>query len=82
AVDAAVHMAYTMQQCLDGYSAAMQHTINRKAESDRRVARTTGERIFTKGQLVQVYRSDLDYTFSTERKLLPKWSTPYRIANR
>ena len=29
--------------------------------------------------MVQVYRSDLDYTFKTEKKLLPKWSQRYRI---
>jgi len=32
--------------------------------------------------LVQIYRSDLDYTFKTKRKLLPKWSQPRRIAKR
>ena len=38
--------------------------------------------VFTPGQLVQVYRSNLDYTFKTEQKLLPKWSCPYRISSR
>ena len=37
----------------------------------------TGEVKFLKGQLVQIYRSDLDFTFKTEWKLLPKWSKPY-----
>ena len=32
--------------------------------------------------MVQVYRSDLDYTFSTTRKLEPKWSAPRRVINR
>lgn len=32
--------------------------------------------------MVQIYRSDLDYTFKTERKVLPKWSSPQRIASR
>src|SRR5271155_1985612 len=41
-----------------------------------------GEVIFSKGQLVQIYRSDLDYTFKTERKLLPKWSPPQRVTSR
>jgi hypothetical protein len=36
--------------------------------------------VFKRGQLVQVYRSDLDYTFKTERKILPKWSQPRRIS--
>ena len=29
--------------------------------------------------MVQIYRSELDYTFKTDRKLLPKWSPPQRI---
>jgi hypothetical protein len=39
-----------------------------------------GEVIFKIGQLVQVYRNDLDYTFKTEHKLLPKWSIPCQIS--
>ncbi|KAG6806862.1 hypothetical protein H0H92_009810 [Tricholoma furcatifolium] len=27
-------------------------------------------------------KSDLDYTFKSERKLLPKWSRPYRVVSR
>ncbi|KIO11679.1 hypothetical protein M404DRAFT_964967, partial [Pisolithus tinctorius Marx 270] len=40
------------------------------------------EVVFAKGQLIQIYQSDLDYTFKTERKLLPKWSRPYRISEK
>ncbi|KAH7917343.1 hypothetical protein BV22DRAFT_986307, partial [Leucogyrophana mollusca] len=73
-------MAYVAQQRLDGYDAAVRHAVKRKAAFDKRViAKKPGEVIFTKGQLVQVYRNDLDYTFRTERKLLPKWSEPQRI---
>jgi hypothetical protein len=32
--------------------------------------------------LVQVYRSDLDFTFKTDRKLLPKFSAPRRVVRR
>ena len=35
--------------------------------------------MFKKGQLVQVYRNDLMNTLSTDRKLQPTWSGPYRI---
>ena len=35
--------------------------------------------VFSKGQLVQIYRSDLDYTFKTNWKLIPKWSAPQRV---
>jgi len=82
-VDAATHMAYVAQQRLDGYDEAVQHAIKRKTAFDRRVLRRQpAEVVFTCGQLVQVYQSDLDYTFKTERKLLPKWSSPYRITER
>ncbi|KIJ66668.1 hypothetical protein HYDPIDRAFT_86081, partial [Hydnomerulius pinastri MD-312] len=70
-------MAYAAQQRLDGYDAAIRHALKRKAVFDKQVLkRQPGEVIFTKGQLVQIYRSDLDYTFKTERKILPKWSEP------
>lgn len=81
--DVTVQMAYVSQQRLDGYAAAVAHALKRKNAFDRRVLeRKPGEVIFSKGQLVQIYRSDLDYTFKTERKLLPKWSTPQRITSR
>jgi hypothetical protein len=38
--------------------------------------------VFRKGQLVQVHRNDLDYTFKSERKLLPRWSQPRRVRER
>ncbi len=57
--------------------------FKRKETFDRRVLKSpAGEVLFHKGQLVQVYRSDLDYTFKTERKLLPKWSIPRRVTER
>ncbi|KAG2743091.1 hypothetical protein P692DRAFT_201809315 [Suillus brevipes Sb2] len=57
--------------------------MKRKAAFDKRILqRAPGEVLFKPGQLVQVYRSDLDYTFKTERKLLPKWSVPRRITSR
>jgi hypothetical protein len=76
-------MAYVAQQRLDGYAAAVKHAVNRKAVFDKRVlARKPGEVVFRPGQLVQVYRNDLDMTFKTERKLLPKWSVPRRVTHR
>ena len=57
--------------------------MKRKATFDKRIlAQKPGEVIFSKGQLVQIYRSDLNYIFKTERKLLPKWSTPQRVVAR
>ena len=81
--DTALQMAYVAQQRLDGYAEAVTHALKRKTAFDKRVlTQRPGEVIFSKGQLVQIYRSDLDYTFKTERKLLPKWSTPQRITAR
>ena len=71
--DVAVHMAYVAQQRLDGYDEAVRHAIKRKAMFDCRVLKWQCEEvIFMPGQLVQVYRSDLNYTFKTEKKILPK----------
>jgi hypothetical protein len=80
--EATIHMVYAAQQRIDGYEAMVKHAITRKRAFDRRVLKSSGEVIFNKGQLVQVYRSDLDYTFKTERKILPKWSQPHRITKR
>jgi hypothetical protein len=81
--DSTLQMAYIAQQCLDGYAEAVAHALKRKNTFDKRVLQQKpGEVIFSKGQLVQIYRSDLDYTFKTERKLLPKWSMPQRITTR
>jgi hypothetical protein len=81
--DATLQMAYVAQQHLDGYAEAVAHALKRKSAFDKRVlSRNPGEVIFLKGQLVQIYRSDLDYTFKTDRKLLPKWSVPQRVTSR
>jgi hypothetical protein len=78
----ATHIAYAAQQRLDGYEVIIKHAITCKHTFDKRIQAKLSEVIFAKGQLVQVYRSDLDYTFKTERKLAPKWSPLYRVTNR
>ena len=81
--DVSTQMAYIAQQRLDGYAEMVAHALKRKAVFDKRVlAHKPGEVIFSNGQLVQIYRSDLDYTFKTDRKLLPKWSPPQRVTSR
>jgi hypothetical protein len=70
-MEAATHIAYTVQQHLDRYEAIIKHTF------DKHIQAKLGEVIFAKGQLVQVYHSNLDYTFKTERKLVLKWLPPY-----
>jgi hypothetical protein len=78
-----VQMAYVEQQRLDGYAHISSHAHRRKLAFDRKVlAQAPREVIFKAGQLVQVYRSDLDFTFKTERKMVPKWSAPRRVTSR
>ncbi|KAH9941371.1 hypothetical protein B0H21DRAFT_680629, partial [Amylocystis lapponica] len=78
--DVTQQMLYSEQQRLDGYEAAVRHAVHRKRTFDKRVLRRApGAVTFTTHDLVQVYRSDLDYTFRTSRKLLPKWSPPRRV---
>ncbi|KAJ3902107.1 hypothetical protein F5879DRAFT_788007, partial [Lentinula edodes] len=73
-----VQTAYVEQQQFDGYDVFVHHAVKRKTIFDRRVLKKEGkEVIFDKGDLVQVYRSDLDYTFKTIKKIIPKWSRPY-----
>ncbi|KAE9401300.1 hypothetical protein BT96DRAFT_754128, partial [Gymnopus androsaceus JB14] len=81
--EVAVQAAYVAQQQLDGYSAAVEHAVRRKGVFDKRLLKKEHrEVVFRKGDLVQVYRSDLDHTFKTEKKILPKWSTPKRVTER
>ena len=78
-----LQMAYVDQHRFDGYSQMVDHAERRKAAFDKEVcARPPKEVIFETGDLVQVYRSDLDFTFSTDRKLLPKFSAPRRVVSR
>lgn len=78
--DIFMHMIQAEQQRLEGYDSAVHHAIRHKSVFDRRVLKdSAGVVSFEPGALVQVYRSDLDYTFKTERKLLPKWLVPRRV---
>ncbi|KAF7373139.1 p-loop containing nucleoside triphosphate hydrolase protein [Mycena sanguinolenta] len=59
------------------------HAQKRKAAFDKNIlAKAPREVILKSGWLVQIYRSDLDYTFRTERKTEPKWSAPRRVVSR
>ena len=78
-----IQMAYVDHQRFDGYAQTTDHAHRRKAAFDKQVLdRPPRETIFRAGDLVQIYRSDLDYTFSTDRKLLPKFSAPRRVVSR
>ena len=78
-----VQMAYIDHQRFDGYAQMVDHAHQRKAAFDKQVLhRPPRETIFRSGDLVQVYRSDLDYTFKSDRKMLPKFSAPRRVVNR
>lgn len=81
--DTSTHMAYVAQQQLDGYDATVRHALKRKAAFDKRVlARSPREVIFSAGQLVQFFHSNLNTTFEAKRKILPRWSPPCRIKER
>lgn len=81
--DALTQIAYVEQQCLDCYEETVQHAIKRKAAFDKKLLqRVPGEVLFRPGQLVQVFHNNLDYTYKMDRKLLPKWSVPWRITSR
>jgi hypothetical protein len=81
--EANIHMAFTDQQRFDGYAQIVDHADRHKGAFDKRVLNhPPWEVIFKSGDLVQVYRSDLDFTFKTERKLLPKFSVPRRVTSR
>ena len=83
AVEVETQMAYVDQHRFDGYSQIVEHAQRRKAAFDKRVlSHPPREITFKAGDLVQVYRSDLDYTFATDRKLLPKFSAPRRVVSR
>ncbi|KAJ6461518.1 hypothetical protein C8R47DRAFT_1159526 [Mycena vitilis] len=74
-------MAYVEQQRLDAYANRVAYALGRKAAFDRKVlASRAGVVTFERGQLVQVYRSDLTYTMSNERKFTVRWSEPHRVA--
>jgi hypothetical protein len=76
-------MAYMDHQRFDGYAQIVDHAQRRKAAFDKQViSHPPKEVIFRAGDLVQVYRSDLDFTFKTDRKLLPKFSAPRRVISR
>src|ERR1700678_61473 len=80
--DINTHMAYAVQQRLDGYSEAVKHAVSRKAAFDRKVMKKGSVTTFKRGQLVQTYRNDLANTLSTARKLQPMWTGPYRVVER
>ena len=76
-------MAYVDHQRFDSYAQIVDHAQRRKAAFDKHVlSRSPWVVVFWAGDLVQVYCSDLNYTFKTDRKLLPKFSAPHRVINR
>jgi hypothetical protein len=78
-----LHMAYVEQQNLDGNAQTVIHANKRKAAFDRKTLKKhPKEIIFKRGELVQVHRTELTFTHSTSRKLIPTWSPPFRITSR
>ena len=78
-----VQMAYVEQQNLDGYAQMVLHANRRKAVFDRHLLKSRTKAVtFKRGDLVQVHRTDLTFTHSTIRKLIPRWSPPFRVTLR
>ena len=62
--EVSLQSAYVNQQQLNRHSQIVENTHHQKEAFDKKVvARAPCEVIFKAGQLVQVYCSDLDYTF-------------------
>lgn len=74
-------LAYTRQQQMDVYSHIVEHANEREAIFNAKIdeSRINNPVVFHINDLVQVYRSDLDYMFHTACKFLPKWGTVCRI---
>ncbi|KAH7919159.1 hypothetical protein BV22DRAFT_987640, partial [Leucogyrophana mollusca] len=78
-----VHSAYISPQRLDGLANSVEHAIRHKAAFDRKVLTSgTGEVVFKLGQLVQIYANNVDSTFRTSRRIIPRWSAPHRVQSR
>ena len=78
--DVAIQISYVVQQNLNSYTAAVNHTLKHKHAFDRHVlASRAGEHIFTRGNLVQVQNSALELTLCTSKKILPQWSEPQYV---
>ncbi|TFY74308.1 hypothetical protein EWM64_g9704 [Hericium alpestre] len=81
--DADTHIAYVVQQHLDGYEAIIKHVLHHKSAFDRQLLqRHSGEVLFYNGQLVQIYQNQLEFTVSSNSKLQAKWTPPHCIASR
>ena len=78
--DIRIQNQYVVQQTLDAYSHIVEHAHKRKTAFDRKVvASRDGVIEFTKGDLIQIRDSKLNFTLATEAKLLPSWGAPHRI---
>lgn len=77
-----VHSAYVAQQHLDALANRVVNSLRRKAAFDKQVLLShAGHIIFETGQLVQVYASDVEGNFKSSRKIIPRWSAPWRITS-
>ena len=73
--EAQMHMALVQQHLLEGYDTITRHAGKRKGRSDKWVEKSkAGVVTFELGDLVQVYRSNLGYTFRVDQKMLLRWS--------
>ena len=76
-------MAYMDQQRFDRYAQIIDHAQRRKATFNKQVlSHTPREVVFRAGDLMQVYRNDLELTLKTDRKIIPKFSAPRQVIKR
>lgn len=82
--DIETQLEYSKQQQLDAYSHIVEHANEREAIFNRKIDESRTKKLVTfhTNDLVQIYRSDLDYTFRTEHKMLPKWGQVRRVVSR
>src|SRR6266481_4705080 len=72
------HLILADLLCSQGYTDTLTEAANRKRRFDGKVHPVT----FMTGDLVQVYDSKLDMTFESRAKLLPRWSSPRKVAEK
>src|SRR6266481_2096180 len=72
------HLILSDLLCSQGYTDTLMEAANRKRQFDGKVCPV----IFVTGDLVQVYDSKLDMTFKSRAKLLPRWSSPRKVAEK
>ena len=79
----AIHLAFAKQQCLDGYSAIVNHAAKRKQKFDSKLLKCTpGNVRFNIDNLVQVHTTKWVHTLTAIKKLISMWSPPHCVGSK